>query len=57
MSNEEIGALINIDKCTVDNHIRRMLKILQVRSRVGAVMIGLQKGLIDPNSIQVKKRS
>lgn len=55
-TNREIADLCNIQKKTVDNHVRYILTRLNARTRVGAVIIGVKDGIIDAAAIEPKRR-
>jgi two-component system, NarL family, nitrate/nitrite response regulator NarL len=48
MSSEEIATRMNISRLTVRTHIRNMIDKLGVHSRLEAVTVALQMGLIEP---------
>jgi len=47
MTRKEIAAKLYISEKTVTNHISSILDKLQARSRIGAIMKGIELGLID----------
>lgn len=47
MTRKEIAAELYISEKTVTNHISSILDKLQVRSRIGAIMKGIELGIID----------
>ena len=47
MTRKEIAAELYMSEKTVSNHITSILEKLQVRSRVGAIVKGLELGIIE----------
>jgi two-component system, NarL family, response regulator len=46
MSNQEIGAALNIGESTVKSHVNRILSKLGVHDRTQAVIVALKRGII-----------
>lgn len=51
LTRKEIAAALYISEKTVANHITAILQKLNVRSRIGAVLKGVELGLIDSSSV------
>ncbi len=51
LTRKEIAAALYISEKTVANHITSILRKLNVRSRIGAVLKGVELGLIDSSSV------
>ena len=46
MSNQEIGAVLNIGESTVKSHVNRILSKLGVNDRTQAVIISVKRGIV-----------
>ena len=46
LSNAEMGALLHISEATIKSHVTRLLGKLDVRNRVGAVVLAYDTGLV-----------
>ncbi len=51
LTRKEIAAVLYISEKTVANHITVILKKLNVRSRIGAVLKGVELGVIDSSAV------
>lgn len=51
LTRKEIAAALYISEKTVANHITSILRKLNVRSRIGAVLKGIELGVIDSGSV------
>ena len=51
LTRKEIAAALYISEKTVANHTTSILRKLNVRSRIGAVLKGVELGLVDSSSV------
>lgn len=51
LTRKEIAAALYISEKTVANHITAILRKLNVRSRIGAVLKGVELGIVDSSSV------
>lgn len=51
LTRKEIAAALYISEKTVANHITAILQKLNVRSRIGAVLKGVELGLVDSSNV------
>lgn len=51
LTRKEIAAALYISEKTVANHITAILRKLNVRSRIGAVLKGIELGVVDSSSV------
>jgi len=51
LTRKEIAAALSISEKTVANHITSILRKLNVRSRIGAVLKGVELGIVDSSSV------
>jgi len=56
LTHREIADLCNIKKQTVDNHVRSILRRLNARTSIGAVIICIKNGILNPEAIEPKRR-
>lgn len=47
-SSSDIGAILSLSPRTVDSYLEKVCAKLRVRTRIEAVVLAVQKGLIDP---------
>ena len=51
LTRNEIATALYISEKTVANHITAILRKLNVRSRIGAVLKGVELGIVDSSSV------